>query len=351
VVYAFALCTCSSGGGGAAPRVDVGDASPSEAAMMDSDAVRNEVSAARADASGDGSVSGPVEAASACAAYAKAFCERFLTCDPRAFLTSYFVSLDECQSRLSVFCPNEFAAPGTGSNPTVMAACARATASQTCAAWYAGLATDCTPAGSLPNGAGCAYHSQCRSTLCRRSRAGWCGTCQDRVPVGGMCEPSQLDCEAGLTCAANCAGSVESEQCGGIYGFVCATRVLLGGGCDKEFQCAFGLACLGGVCSAVKTEGQPCQNFWQCGGDTSCGTVCTANLHLAPSASCSPVFFQQCAGGRACVVPDGGTNDGATCGPPAAEGQSCSFNAECQSPAHCHEGTCRGAIDARSCAP
>ncbi len=372
VALASVACVCgaiaSCGGGGATPTPSTAmDGSTPPTAMdgsvagadatvpgspADDGSASGDTSTGH-DAAGDAGV-GDVDAATACAAYASTYCTNFLKCDPRTFTDFYFDSIAQCQARIAQFCPGQFAAPGSAATPGSVARCAQEQSAQSCAEWKANSPASCFPKGSLTADAGCEYSSQCASTLCVRG-PGLCGTCQDRVAVNGTCEPAQFNCQLGLVCADNCTGPPENQNCGGTMGSSCVPVVLDGGACDKEFECASGLACSQGHCAPLAGIGEPCVSWPQCAGDTTCLTqsvgsaTCEPNSHSPEGGACDLAIGKECTGSSPCLAPNGMTTSSGNCGPEPVDGQNCTFSDECLYPAVCDHGTCRPPDDATGC--
>jgi hypothetical protein len=258
--------------------------------------------------------------------------------------------------RIAQVCPSELSAPGTGKTASGLARCAQDFAAQSCADWVISDPASCYAMGSLPNDAGCEYHSQCQSTLCLRpSLTGGCGSCANRVADGGACDNSQPNCQLGLICADNCSGPAQNDKCGGSYGSTCVPPVPDGGACDKQHECLGGLACLQDACAPAVAVGQPCVTWRDCAGDTGCITqsvgkaVCVPNTHSPIDGGCNIALNGECTGSSICIGPDGKSATSGTCGPEAIDGKTCTYNDDCLYPATCEQGTCKAPDDATRC--
>lgn len=180
--------------------------------------------------------------------------------------------------------------------------------------------------GTLAAGDGCFTHLQCQSGYCSAS---WntCGQCLSTKEAGEDCSGALDVCVGGAVSCANgvceLSGKKEGEACidygGGdcqstlfcktpnpqtIDG-VCVPRGGAGQACSKEEECAGGLFCKAGSCTAYLPDGAAC----------------------APGDFCASMY---CVNG-ACGTPQMGLH----------EGDDCSASAVCRDGLTCDLGVCK----------
>ena len=132
---------------------------------------------------------------------------------------------------------------------------------------------------------------------------------------GQPCERT-TQCAAGLACVGGActAGSVEGQSC------------------QASAQCISGLECIGGVCATGGTEAQKCERASECVSGLSCvAGICTAG-GFEKGQTCKA--SAQCVSGLACV--DGVCADSES----GREGQPCEQPSECVSGLQCTAGVC-----------
>jgi hypothetical protein len=327
------------------------DSGPSDAAR---DATTD---SATSDATSDDAGSNTITAA--CAASAKGYCSKYLSCNELE-LEYFYGSLETCEQRVEQFCPNQYSAPGTTAPPSESEAeaCAQATSDQTCAQFLTGvLPPACLGhAGSESTGAPCEYNGQCQSDFCSVASGSFCGTCQLAPSIGQACD-SMYGCANGLVCAyTSCP--IDGGPCTDEERSICFKPRGEGGECDNLPDCEAPLICVGRACTSLIPEGSPCD-----GGGCAIteGLVCATNPDggaqtcvqekFAPAgAECnttaSPPTF--CAASGSCRSTTGEAAVVGTCVAAAADGQSCK-NALCMPPAICVSGTCQAPVPASSC--
>jgi hypothetical protein len=284
-----------------------------------------------------------------CLAFLQAQCAQELACSPIDFHFAWFDTVQACVDRLMPVCALELAAPGTSASTATLTACAAAMSRQTCAEALTAAAPECLLPGTLPNGTGCEFSSQCQSSFCSTTSndPNPCGTCQPRVGVGGRCEQRGdlrfEACDRGLVCTS--AG--------------CAQPVPKGGSCSRliDHQCAPPLVCLQGSCSEAIPVGSACYDRDQCAGDAYCqnlntgglliGSICTALIYAPPGAVCDTGRW--CSAGSNCKDASGMYASVGTCVAVAPDGTTCTAGSDCTIPATCSNGICKGLPPASSC--
>ncbi|MBX5480761.1 MAG: hypothetical protein IRZ16_02765 [Myxococcaceae bacterium] len=209
------------------------------------------------------------------------------------------------------------------------------------AACYGGLRAECT-------------QGVCAGATCPRH-------CRLAAPVGQVCELDS-DCEPGLYCQRNSAGSAagvcaefsgDKEPCSagrpcaaGYYcGELAVCHPLRGvgqpcapGTCEPSAFCSW-TADGGSICLSRLGEGEPCTDDGQCRADLICRTedgTCAPKGPVPEGAKCSR--RQTCAAGLACV----GTQTDpfappvlGTCAPPRTAGEACTSTWDCAPPLSC----------------
>lgn len=230
---------------------------------------------------------------------------------------------------------------------------------QRCVARTNTTCEDGSGCGSLEQ---CASPSSCRAPLasgapCRDDAD--CGaslyctlegrTCAAR-PTDGMacargviCAPGTgCDMDGGGTChtLGGAAGGGAGSPClfGEFGPFLCAEGLACSGGtcaalptegepCAGTDTCAEGLGCAfgpeGSICVVPRGEGEPCENRQACREDMHCGSAGTCTADVAVGATCNP-GLGDCGG--ACV-PD--TSGGFVCSARLTEGDTCLGDEDC----------------------
>jgi hypothetical protein len=249
-----------------------------------------------------------------------------------------------CLARRTKNCTNSLGAPGTGATPTTSEACVAAYATYSCADFMnSNPPAACRPQpGTGAAGAACAFDAQCQSAFCQIPRGNECGTCAAPPSPGDSCA-NLAHCPSGLFCTKNSK--------------VCTTHSQLGGACDSDTTCGYGLLCVGvneeagtqGTCmAAVSDDGGACDRTAKTGPgcDSALNLYCTKSDTCAPysfAASGEPCKFVDdagtytiCTGASVCVA-DPTTAQTGTCTGPAQDDQPCDTSASngCITPAEC----------------
>lgn len=298
--------------------------------------------------------------AQACQDVAHARCTHLAACSSTN-LQIRFGDEVSCEAREQINCTSSLAAPGTGSSPTHIEACAQAIPNWDCASYLNGhnVPTACQQqTGSRENGASCAFSGQCQSGFCAVAPSAACGSCAAQPALGASCA-ELTTCGPGVDCA------VDTQ--------VCVVVAAMGEACGKGAPCGAGLSCVGasattqGICQpSGEQAGLACDSSLATGPscDRNGGFVCNSKAkQCAPVAlaadgqPCGSVNAQNnpCAANGLCVGASGATPG--TCVAAAADGASCDLEQgpPCQQLARCiltsdggTSGTCRVA-DAAAC--
>jgi hypothetical protein len=304
----------------------------------------------RPDAAGDGSLA---DILSSCSAYAQSYCSRFLACASVRFHVSYG-TLDTCERRIAEFCPFEFNAIEAKLTPRFLGNCAQAISGQSCSEWLTSIPPACVSLGTLTDGAGCEYDSQCQSGFCSRATLSWCGVCRTRFKLGETCDPHQRSCEMGLLCAGYCQAT-DAGTCASVS-WKCAAPGGEGNTCVAAEECARGLICLQGKCETPSQAQQTCRATSDCDAtkDLYCiasggGNICAAVSYASTGQACDYPNGVICSTQGSCLGPTGASASQGTCGPIANDGQSCDSLRPCLPPVLCVSGVCRGPVPPSSC--
>jgi hypothetical protein len=282
--------------------------------------------------------------ASACAAYASAFCAQDLACFPFYFKNGTFGTTQTCLDVVTTRCVDESSAPG--STWTVAQRIACASTQTTCDAVWWNTPAPCRAPGTLPLGAPCMHDTQCASTLCGgKASYGACGTCQAAGALDAGCDRTQTDnpCAQGLVCADVCqAPSFQGGPCPSSEASRCVAPAAQGAACSDSSDCVGGLTCIGLKCVQKQPTGQPCGWTLDCAGEALCDNgQCTAVTYATTGMPCSttaqigpPCLAQDlCVGQCARRLGDGGT---------------CTTTQECSPGLTCAGGACKF-VAASSC--
>src|SRR5450432_815032 len=267
----------------------------------------------------------------ACAAVAKAACDKRVSCsgDVNAAgvgVLRAFGTMAECLVRQALLCTSAFRAPGSGHSLATEQECVAA----------------------------CAFAAQCKSGFCTGEKNALCGTCAPAPAVGASCAAS--DCGRGQICDATTA--------------TCKAPGVAGDACDSGDDCGYALVC-GGVAgtaggartcqTTVAKLGAPCGGTMPvcdgaeglfCAGAMGAKT-CTATTFVGAGMPCgvlSQDALAACTAGL-CYAAKGLVGQGETgaCKANAAEGVACDtvLGPACEVPARCilsgngTAGTCR----------
>jgi hypothetical protein len=232
-----------------------------------------------------------------------------------------------CVSRETLSCTNALAAPHTGQSPAKIESCTADFPTFTCQDFFDNNPPgDCVAAGTLANGAACAFNGQCQTAYCQGTKNSACGTCAAPPQPGADC--------TGSTCWHNqrCVAST----------MTCASVVSQNGACDATHPCDNGLACVGdtattmGTCqTAGTTVGAPC-------GGSMAGCDGTLGLYCAGAAGSKACAAMMLVGdGQPCGVLADGSHVGCQAGDcftatgPAGTGEMGGCKAAVDAPAAC----------------
>jgi hypothetical protein len=297
--------------------------------------------------------------AEACAAVAKAACDKRVSCSGKINATGVgvirmFGTMAECLTRQALLCMNAFRAPGSGHSLATEQECASAFAAYSCAEFFASSAPPaCQPAGARVNGAGCAFDAQCKSDFCTGEKNAVCGTCGSMPAVSASCADS--DCGRGQVCdgatttckATGVAGDPcdSGDVCG--YGLICSGNA----GTTANRVCQATLSDLGAACGGAMPVCDGAEGLF-CGGAVG-AKKCVAVTFVDTGMPCgvlSQDSFVGCTAG-VCYTDKGTAGQGemGTCKANAADGAACDtvLGPSCELPARCilsgnaTAGTCR----------
>ncbi|MHB8416828.1 MAG: hypothetical protein ACYDCL_02045 [Myxococcales bacterium] len=290
------------------------------------------------DAGADGGPSGD----QACRDVATAQCNLRNSCTNGFAISTDYGDLATCISRTQTNCLTQLSAPGTGSSAAHSEGCAQALAGESCFNYFTNAppAACAVPAGTLANGAACAFPAQCQSTFCAVGDDQICGTCQPQPVAGSSCDAGS--CGSGLFCLPD--------------SWTCTQGVPDGGACNDRSACGGGESCVGfldggsGVCTPRLGIGASCDarqetgpNCFNAGGADCVTTVggggtgrCAAITVAQAGEACGRVPHvsdSACGNGGLCVA----AGDGGSCVAPVSDGQSCDSVAgpPCFLPAKC----------------
>jgi hypothetical protein len=299
-------------------------------------------------------------ATQACQDVAHARCARLAACSSTN-LQVRFGDEASCEAREKVNCASSLAAPGNGSSPTHIEACAQTLPTWDCTSYLNGrnVPTACQQqTGALTDGATCAFSGQCQSGFCAVAPGAACGSCAAQPALGASCA-MLTTCGPGVDC------TVDTQEC--------VVVAAMGEACGKGAPCGTGLSCVGATTTASGTcqtsgeqAGLACDSSQVTGPscDRNSGFVCNSKAkQCAPvvlasgGQPCGDVSMQNspCAGNGLCVGASGATPG--TCVAAAADGAACDLEKgpPCQQLARCiatsdggTSGTCRVA-DATAC--
>lgn len=184
--------------------------------------------------------------------------------------------------------------------------------------------------GTVGNGGACRSDIECASpgASCTPGDCGescCLGSCQPRRRLGETCI-ELFECEPGLMCSGQ--GRCVTGDIG--------TRCTSVGDCDWSAWCDLGSQ----ICRADAQEGQLCQNFTQCGGET----FCVGLFRQVQSPRCERVTYAgapcdgDCFGNFYCKMPPSGLGQ---CTPLPQLGEACSAFVPCAGATNlCEAGIC-----------
>jgi hypothetical protein len=348
-IVVLASLTTALGCGGVTSAVS-GDAGGSDAPSGDTSPV--------ADApAGETPAEGRI--AEACAAVAKAVCDKRVACSGKINATGVgiirmFGTMTECLTRQALQCTSAFKAPGSGHSLATEQECVSAFANYSCAEFFAdSVPLPCQPPGARVNGAACAFDAQCKSDFCTGEKNAACGTCGPAPALGASCAAS--DCGRGQVCDGTTT--------------TCKALGVAGDPCDSGDVCGYALICSGNaattanrICEATISDlGAACGGAMPvCDGTVGlyCGGAmgakkCVATTFVGAGMPCGVISqdtFVQCTAGG-CYTDKGtiGAGEMGTCKVNAADGAACDtvLGPACEVPARCilsgngTAGTCR----------
>lgn len=203
------------------------------------------------------------------------------------------------------------------------------------------LPPECTPRGTLADGAACAEGSQCAGGGCTAEKI--CGQCFTYRKVGEACVVNSAaeQCEPWLSCGDD--GK-------------CRARSKLGEPCDDliEFRCESPLLCASKTCVKPAGEGEDCPSLVECdyfGKDLLCDDAtkkCKKAVRARVGEACGVVSGSLVLCETTAFCPNtGGASD--TCQLKKKLGESCSEDTDqCLIGLFCREGTCTK-LDKTSC--
>ena len=178
-------------------------------------------------------------------------------------------------------CPDYYF--GADSNRTVagVAACLSTLSALTCTDVALSLLPACLAGGQDPEGAICAYPSQCQSNFCL-SDGTECSACRAAIPVGGTCTSNLSGCEGGSFCNLGTGRCTDAKTI--VYakeGEPCDLRGTPVVGCEGDLQCLGPSSTSQGTCTAPVAAGQSCNGTnTHCAVNTTCsaaaGGICLA---------------------------------------------------------------------------
>ncbi len=331
----------SAGAPDGSTQMPLGDAAPSAADALSS--AMPEAGAAVPDAMSPGGADAALttDPGTACAGYAKAYCERYAACQPKVFQGLAYGTVADCETRILPYCMAEISAPGSARTASVTAACGAAVAAESCEDFLLETPPACRGVGTLANGAGCEFDSQCQSTRCATTSDAWCGKCAPRIAAGGECVNDPLGCDYGLLCP--------NSQ-------VCTAPLQVNAPCTDSSFCAPSDVCMQGICDPLLAMGVTCSDSTQCalssscvlGSSTAVDRTCTAPTYATQVGAFCDYSSTYCTPPLTCVrVTDGGTTS--VCQPATPDGQPCASGAQCEQPSMCVSGICTNVVDATSC--
>ena len=312
----------------------------------------------------------PMSPTELCRASIKGQCERTAQCLGGTTLARE-LQLQSCM-KYYYSCPDYYFGPDSNRTVADVAACLDTLAGRSCTDGQLGITPRCLLSGKRPDGAGCAYSSQCQGGTGWPQERTECGTCISQPGAGSNCPSSGL-CRAGTFCSKG------TQLCTPVDTVVYATE---GQPCDLNgiptTGCAGDLYCLldplssKGICTARPSAGQTCVTS-PLGGLCAAGSDCTSGVCAAPGTcgsgltcdassycnaslgSCSPMAAVGEACGDLsssslppCLAPATCNSTTGKCAAPRASGEACDADHPCSGYLLCVSGTCRP-LDATTC--
>lgn len=226
---------------------DGADGAAAESGASSGQASSGQSSSSSGQSSGQASSSGVPPTPSGLSAYSQAACDFEKKCTPSTYGGTYAGDQD-CRTA------KERLAGPHGLQASAYDACAAKLRASDCHAREYDF-VECHFNGPRATGTNCFYDGQCVSGRCVKNDpndALSCGVCTERLVAGESCT-SSFDCTDGLLCKSKCQKPLD-------VGASCT----LGG-----INCAPGLGCISGVCTARGTIGASCSNG-SCAGSLTC---------------------------------------------------------------------------------
>jgi hypothetical protein len=297
-------------------------------------------STAAGDAGAGGGGSGP-SVDDACAAEAKARCQRIDACTNGLGVAARYADEATCEVRQKDACVKALAAPETANTPTNVAECADDLKVTTCTDLLDGnpYGACIPPAGPREDGAACGVSAQCKSTFCAIAPGAACGTCAELPKEGDSCV--DFGCPRGMFCAG--------------IAKVCRHWAAAGAECDHvDHPCDRGLSCVGatnstsGTCQpAAQSPGVACDPKLATGSgcDRNVGLYCDATSKTCVEAKWAKAGepcgvtaageYTACLAGARCETAQG--SKVGTCAAATADGAACDSikGVDCVAPAKC----------------
>jgi hypothetical protein len=274
----------------------------------------------------------PVTADEACAAVAKATCQKLGGCSA-FFVEATFGDAAACEARTAISCKAGLTASGAAeTNPAKYKTCAEKLGAVSCPDILSRvLPAECLPdAGALADGKACGADAQCASSYCKKSASEGCGVCGARAAAGAACAVNE-NCATGLACGGGKCVAPGAE--GGACSDTQPCGVLLYCNNNKCYQPAqVGHICTGTINSCDLVMGEVCNPL-----SLTCQTLKFAKAGEACGFVAGSLVV--CSGGGKC---NNGTQPKGTCVAPAADGAPCDATKSigCTAPAVCAKNVC-----------
>jgi hypothetical protein len=297
-----------------------------------------------------GDATAPVAAATACAAWATAYCARKKEC-----LRGLYERQDrgeaDCVAKAfgSATCAELIAAHGSGLQPARIASCAAALETASCKRFedhvYGRPLPACAASGgTLADSAVCWTDWQCASGRCTvdATSRDACGRCATRDPKASCTLDAQ--CPGGQFCMGTCSSDwVEVDDT-----------------CDSTRRCAGDAFCNGGRCTLPGIAGAACTGAscssakgFSCSIKTK---TCIRQILSSVGGNCSiadsaggPEAVPVCPGGLYCELRATSTTGIRACRVLPSAGSECGEGGRCLFPDRCVDGICRTPRPAANC--
>lgn len=292
----------------------------------------------------------------ACDQLAQAECAQESACSAFAF-DGELGSMAACEERYGgQACVSRMSSAGSLVTPAMVQECAAALRIQTCAGRQAQAPAACAWQGALSDGSSCTYDQQCSSGRCDLAGGNWCGQCKPKGGLGDACPATQRNgCADGLVCAdSQCGRTLPDSGACSLSVWVCTATVPDGGSCLTRLECAWGRACIDGLCAAEKKSGDPCQGGLDCTfeQDVACLALpdgsrrqCTPITRVEAGDACDEPRGLYCKGSATCKGTNGAAAPTGVCSAPASDGAPCGGSVDCMYPSLCLAGKCTTAAE------